>query len=79
VNETSSRQGVRNVQERACNTGKQCFQPCQGWGRGFKSHRPLQIPPNNFNEIVNNLTTSGGCAGSFRVRYLFRRRSCGPG
>ena len=21
--------------------------PCQGWGRGFKSHRPLQFSPSN--------------------------------
>jgi hypothetical protein len=43
VDEMNSRQGVRNVWERECNTRKECFQPCQGWGRGFESRRPLHF------------------------------------
>src|SRR5690349_6022148 len=51
--------------------------PCQGWGRGFESLRPLQISPKN---QVHTGTTRKGClwALSLVITWSSRRSEFGP-
>src|SRR4051812_2297801 len=55
-------------QAMAGNSRKEHPQPCQGWGRGFESLRPLQISPRS----PEGLSKAGGRHACKAARLLCR-------
>src|SRR5262245_992340 len=50
-------------------------QPCQGWGRGFESPRPLQFFQNAINCFRQSCCHGGDWCGAELARNPFHRRS----